>query len=232
MWPWRVLSSFPGGECVSLFWEVLNFLCPSAPVWVQALDPVCFTLSKCTVSIVPPWGRWKAPQPPITPGRTSISKFQQEIHVFIGTIDSRESNFMSRKFILSLSAYVSSDTPWNSFPLWPSISVNLTRVIGLSCSTPKAQRQDYISLEESPVVVLETTTGQGIPSQGNRASDPLLCATPSCYLIPTLTPREALWPHFTDINSESPIYADWSNRNWYSLLPPTPHEEAHPPSHQ
>ena len=58
----------------------LDLLHPGAPVWVQDLGPVCLPLSKCTVSIVPPRAHWEAPQLPIPLGRTSIPKFQQEIH--------------------------------------------------------------------------------------------------------------------------------------------------------
>lgn len=68
----------------------LYLLSPGAPVWVQALGPVCLPLSKCNVSVVPPWRPWEAPQPTFPPGRTSIPKSQQEIHLFIGTIDSRK----------------------------------------------------------------------------------------------------------------------------------------------
>lgn len=35
---------------------------PGAPVWVQDLGPVCLPLSKCTVSIVPPWGASHSPR--------------------------------------------------------------------------------------------------------------------------------------------------------------------------
>ena len=108
---------------------------------------------------------------------------------------------MGRKYILSPSAHVSSDTWWTPDPPWLLISLNLPWVIGLSLSIPKAQREDYISLEEGPAVELYSKTGQGISSLGYRASEPLLCATPSCYLMPTVTPREALWHHFTNINA-------------------------------